>query len=159
MNADAMFSSAKQDWETPKALFDELDKEFHFTLDAAAVASNAKVPLYLGPDRERPELRDIDGEPWQDRLRVAYRSLPILPRIAWLNPPYGRDIGSFLASARRNVADGWTVVALMPARTDTAWFHDHVLHRADIRFVRGRVRFVGAAASAPFPSMIVIWRP
>ena len=136
----ALFSSERHDWETPPDLFAKLDREFGFKLDAAATRTNAKCRLFL--------------DEAADALKLSWSPSPV-----WLNPPYGRTIGQWVEKARRESERGATVVCLLPARTDTAWFHDHVLDKAKVRFLRGRLRFVGAESSAPFPSMLAIYRP
>lgn len=75
----------------------------------------------------------------------------------WLNPPYGRDIGKWVEKAyKESLKENTVVVCLLPARTDTAWFHDYCMYGRVI-FVRGRLKFGGAKNSAPFPSMVVIF--
>lgn len=78
-----------------------------------------------------------------------------------MNPPYGREIGKWVKKAYEESTKGCTVVALLPSRTDTRYFHDYCYQKPniEIRFIRGRLRFVGDSASAPFPSMIIIFRP
>lgn len=139
MNADVMFSSKTDLWETPKDFFDKLDAEFRFNLDVCALPENAKCAAFYSPD--------VDGlsQPWYGRC--------------WCNPPYGRQVGRWVAKAAQSAAEGATVVMLLPARTDTSWFHDYIYGRAEVRFVRGRLKFGGSANSAPFPSMVVIFRP
>ena len=139
MNADVMFSSKTDLWETPKDFFDTLDAEFRFNLDVCALPENAKCAAFYSPD--------VDGlsQPWYGRC--------------WCNPPYGRQVGRWVAKAAQSAAEGATVVMLLPARTDTAWFHDYIYGRAEVRFVRGRLKFGGSTNSAPFPSMVVIFRP
>lgn len=139
MNADVMFSSKTDLWETPKDFFDKLDAEFHFNLDVCALPENAKCAAYYTPE--------MDGlsQPWYGRC--------------WCNPPYGRAVGRWVEKAARSAEAGATVAMLLPARTDTAWFHDYIYGRAEVRFVRGRLKFGGSANSAPFPSMVVIFRP
>lgn len=134
-----LFSSMRKDWETPPDLFMALDQEFHFELDACASAENKKCPLfYFG----------------ENGLELSWA-----PCRTWINPPYGRRItGLWVRKAHEESLLGALVVALLPARTDTAWFHDYILGKAEIRFIRGRLKFVGAKSGAPFPSMIVIWR-
>lgn len=140
MNTAVMFSSATDMWATPQWLFDDLDAEFHFTLDACAVADNAKCASFFSPE--------------QDGLSQEWRGT------LWCNPPYGRQIGKWVEKAASSAASGLaTVVMLIPARTDTAWFHDYVYGKAEIRFLRGRLKFGDSKNSAPFPSMIVIFRP
>lgn len=140
MISETLFSSAKSDWETPQDLFIELDREFMFDVDVCATAKNAKCKLYFSPE--------IDGLK-QDWSKFA---------AVWMNPPYGREIGKWVQKAheesRKGIAE---IVCLLPARTDTRWFHDYIYGHAEIRFLRGRLRFVGAKNSAPFPSMIVVF--
>ena len=131
-----LFSSATDMWETPQNFFDELDKEFHFSCDVCATRENAKCAKFYTPE--------------QDGLKQTWGG-----GILWLNPPYGREIGKWVKKASESNA---TVVCLLPARTDTRWFHDYIYGKAEIRFVRGRLRFGGSKNSAPFPSMVVIFR-
>ena len=136
----ALFSSNTGEWETPQEFFDELDKEFHFTLDVCATAENAKFARYY--------TKEQDGlhQPWDG--------------VCWCNPPYGREIGKWVKRAHNYAMEGITTVMLLPARTDTQWFHDYILNpKREIRFIRGRLKFGGAKNSAPFPSMVVVFRP
>lgn len=130
-----MYSSNRDDWETPQFLFDKLNQEFNFNMDVAASENNAKCPIFYS--------KENDGlkKPWYG--------------VCWCNPPYGREIGKWVKKAAESRA---TVVMLLPARTDTRWFHEYILGKAEIRYIRGRVKFVGATNSAPFPSMVVIFR-
>lgn len=141
MNMKALFSSEKTEWETPQKLFDELNEEFGFEIDVCATHQNTKCDRFFH--------RYIDGlkQPWH-----KYGT-------CWMNPPYGRDVGKWIKKAYEEAQLGATVVCLLPARTDTAWFHDYILGKAEIRFLRGRLKFEGAKNSAPFPSMIVVFRP
>lgn len=134
------FSSASDDWATPQNFFDALDQEFGFTLDVCASASNAKCPNYF--------TRGVDGlsQRW-GRERC------------WMNPPYGREIKAWMRKAVEASRRGALVVCLVPARTDTAWWHDYAVQADEIRFVRGRLRFGDAKHAAPFPSAVVIFRP
>ena len=141
----------KDDWETPPDLFAQLDAEFMFTADAAATAANAKCPRYFGPD-----------SPWvTDALAVSWNI-----RRYFLNPPYSQT-RAFMRKAVEAAAGGSLVVCLVAARTCTRWWHESVYDRAhwqyrpgvDVRFLKGRLRFVGATNSAPFPSAVVIVRP
>ena len=86
------------------------------------------------------------GQPQRERERV------------WCNPPYGREIGKWVEKAYNESLKGAMVVMLLPARTDTKWFHDYIYGKAEIRFVRGRLKFGDSKNSAPFPSMVVIFR-
>ena len=136
-----LFELTRIDWETPQALFDELDAEFHFQLDVCASPKNAKCePFFTIQD-------DGLSRPW-----APYGS-------CWMNPPYGREIGRWVRKASEEAEYGCTVVGLVPARTDTAWWHDYVIAKAtEVRFLRGRVSFSGGGP-APFPSAVVVWEP
>lgn len=133
-----IFSKATDNWATPQWLFDELDKEFHFTLDVCASEENAKCRTFYS------KAQDGLQQEWSGSV--------------WCNPPYGRQIAHWVKKASEAAKDGTTVVMLIPARTDTKWFHDYCYGKAEIRFIRGRVKFGGAKHSAPFPSMVVIFR-
>lgn len=149
MNSALMFSKASDEWSTPQALFDALNAEFDFDLDAAATAENCKVPLFLDTA--------IDGlcAHWHDCGQIVF-----------LNPPYSR-CREFIDKAHLEATCGCTVVCLVPARTDTRWWHEHVWddeqHRpragVEVRFIKGRLKFGDQKNSAPFPSAIVIFRP
>ena len=143
----ACLSSVRMDWRTPRDLFDALDAEFFFRVDAAATRENAMVGRYYGPDHEIPAHRDA--------LALAVWNSP-----AWLNPPYGRALPLWMRHAHAQAEiHGSTVVCLVPARTDSRWWHDYVMQATDIRLIPGRVRFEGATAGAPFPSAIVVFAP
>lgn len=140
MNTDIMFSSQSDMWETPQDLFDKLNEEFHFNLDVCAIASNAKCAAFYSPEQ--------NGliQPWYGRC--------------WCNPPYGRQVGKWVKKAYDTAyIDGNLVVMLLPARTDTKWFHEYIYGKAEIRFLKGRLKFGSSKNSAPFPSMIVIFEP
>lgn len=127
------FSSNTDVWETPQAFFEELNREFRFETDVCALPENAKCDHFFTPKT------DGLAQEWIGRC--------------WCNPPYGRQIGKWVAKAATSEA---LTVMLLPARTDTARFHDYCLGR-EIRFIRGRIKFGDAKNSAPFPSMIVIF--
>lgn len=157
MNTALMFSSATDEWETPQAFFDQLDAEFHFGLDVAASMENRKCANYLGPDNPFPHLRDGLSGGWD----VA--GVP-----CWMNPPYSRGLqAKFIRKAAQERLRGVLTVALLPARTDTKVFHEAIYDASkwqpregvEIRLLPGRLKFGGAASSAPFPSMLVIFRP
>lgn len=139
----ALLSSKKMDWCTPKDFFDTLDKEFHFVLDAAATDKTAKCSLYYTPET------DGLSQSWNHGGSV------------FCNPPYGREIGKWVRKAYEESKSGATIVLLIPARTDTNYFHEYIYGKAQIRFVRGRLRFTddngNVADPAPFPSMVVIY--
>lgn len=133
-----MMSSNTPEWATPQRLFDELDAEFHFTLDPCSTHENAKC--------EKHYTREDDGlsKQWGGE-------------IVFCNPPYGRELPKWVKKCYEESLLGTTVVMLIPARTDTSYFHDFIYHKAEIRFIRGRVRFGNSTQNAPFPSMIVVY--
>ncbi len=128
------------EWETPQPFFDALASEFHFTLDVAATADNAKCARFFS--------REDDGLA-QDWAR----------EVCWMNPPYGREASAWVAKAYSESQRGATVVCLLPARTDTRWWHDYATKASELRFVKGRLKFGGQKAAAPFPSVVLIFRP
>lgn len=140
MNTSTMFSSKTDMWSTPQEFFDELDKEFHFSLDVCATPENAKCSNFF------TEKEDGLKQNWGGQ------------RTIWCNPPYGREISKWVRKAYETGQQGETVVMLLPARTDTKWFHDYIYGKAEIRFIKGRLKFGGSKNSAPFPSMVVIFR-
>lgn len=140
----ALLSSKKMDWCTPQTFFDELNAEFHFTLDPAATDKSAKCPEYFTPET--------------DGLHQSWRGHTV-----FCNPPYGRDIRDWVQKAYvESQGEGTTVVLLIPARTDTSYFHDYILGKAEIRFLRGRIKFTdedgNTSDPAPFPSMLVVYK-
>ena len=139
-NNRAMFTSKRSDWATPHEVFGPLCDEFGFTLDVCATTENAKIINFFSPE--------VNGliQKWA-------------PERCWMNPPYGRGMDKWIRKAYHESLHGALVVVLVPARTDTKWFHEFVLEKSEIRFIKGRIRFVGAKAGAPFPSMLIIWRP
>ena len=140
MNRDLMFSSKTNEWATPEHIFRQLDDEFHFNLDPCANEINHKCELYY------TETDDGLSKNWG-----GYR--------VFCNPPYGRELGRWVEKAfREGHKDNTLVVMLIPARTDTTYFHDYILNRAEVRFVPGRIKFGDSKNAAPFPSMIVIFR-
>ena len=131
-----------QEWGTPQWLFDQLNKEFHFTLDACASGHLHKCDRFFSMQE------CAFSQPWD--------------RSTYCNPPYGRSIEKWIAKAYMESRTGKTVVMLLPARTDTKWFHRYCLAPGtEIRFLKGRVNFDGlpGRSRAPFPSMIVIFKP
>lgn len=134
------FTSNTPEWATPEWLFQELDREFGFETDVCATVRNSQCARWFTPE--------------QDGLRQTWRG------VCWMNPPYGRTIGAWMEKARRSAQDnGATVVCLVPARTDTQWWHDHVTQASEIRFLKGRLKFGESTISAPFPSAVVVFRP
>lgn len=142
MNA-ALLSSKNMNWCTPQDFFDRLDAEFHFVLDAAATEKSAKCAKFFTPET------DGLAQSWDCGGAV------------FCNPPYGRQIGKWVQKAFKESAGGYPIVLLIPARTDTTYFHDYIYGKAEIRFIRGRLHFTddngNAADPAPFPSMVVIY--
>lgn len=137
MNSAVFYSSKTDMWATPQDFFDALDAEFHFTLDACAVKENAKCEAYYTPEQD-----GLD-QPWTGRV--------------WCNPPYGRNVGQWVKKAHDTASGGGFVVMLLPARTDTRWFHDYIYGKTEVRFIKGRLKFGSCQNAAPFPSMVVIF--
>jgi phage N-6-adenine-methyltransferase len=133
-----LFTSNTDEWETPLELFQRLDTEFGFELDVCATSGNAKCARFFSPD--------------QDGLKQEWRG------VCWMNPPYGRSIGEWMAKAYVSSLAGATVVCLVPARTDTGWWHEFAM-RGELRFLQGRLIFGSSKNSAPFPSAVVVFRP
>lgn len=146
----ALLSSVRQDWGTPDWLIRELGEEFILALDVCATHSNAKCQVYL--------TKEING------LTQDWGLWTTPNTYAWMNPPYGRELAQWVDKAWQQKQRGVNVVMLVPARTDTRWwatFWDHDMHRPwdhrdEVRFLKGRIRFEGAKAGAPFPSAIVV---
>ncbi|GHU59179.1 DNA N-6-adenine-methyltransferase of bacteriophage [Spirochaetia bacterium] len=133
--------SAPVEWETPQWLFDRLNEEFHFNLDPCCSFENRKCPRYFTAED------DGLAKSWYDS-RV------------FMNPPYGSVLPKWVEKAYREYQEGSLVVGLLPARTDTRWFWDWIWpDKAQVRFIKGRLKFGDCKGSAPFPSMIVIWKP
>lgn len=141
MNTDVMFSRNSQDWETPQDFFNKLDLEFHFTLDPCASDFNHKCAKYY---------TKIDNgltQCWENET-------------VFCNPPYGKELSNWVQKCFEEVycRKCPCAVLLIPARTDTKWFHSYINHKAEIRFIRGRLKFGNSKNSAPFPSMLVIYK-
>lgn len=135
---DVHYSSQTDEWETPQALFDQLDAEFRFELDVCALDTSAKCADYFTPEQ------DGLAQPWIGAC--------------WMNPPYGDAIADWMTKASAEAAKGATVVCLVPARVDTGWWWDNC-RQGEIRFLRGRLRFGSSGAGAPFPSAVVVLGP
>ena len=149
----AVFSSATDQWPTPTDFFAALDAEFGFVLDVCADADNRKADTYYGLDHADTARRDGLAGDWAPDARA-------LAGAVWMNPPYGRGIGDWMAKAAAAAHAGATVVTLVPVRADAAWWHAQVLAAgAEVRYVRGRLTFGTATTSAPFASAVVIYRP
>jgi phage N-6-adenine-methyltransferase len=142
---EGLFSSTTEEWSTPQPFWASLNAEFNFDLDCCATVENAKCRrFYTAAD---------DG-----------LLLPWSGGAVWMNPPYGRTIGAWVAKAWTESRAGSTVVCLIPARTDTGYWHDYVMKAAEVRFIRGRMNFRldahrGPAHNAPFPSVVVVFKP
>ena len=142
MDKDSVhYSSKTNEWGTPQDLFDELNKEFSFTLDPCATRENAKCDKYY-TEEDNGLIQDWSND------------------IVFMNPPYGREIPKWIEKAFYESERGSIVVCLVPARTDTRYWWDYIFPYAEIRFIKGRVKFIqkGKSAPAPFPSAIVIFR-
>lgn len=156
---DVMGSSKRQDWRTPKWLFDRVCLEFPITLDVCAVASNAQARFYLSPEidafsvswRNPPLVHDkADGD-----MLVGHSQAHTH---AWMNPEYGKAIKRWVERAHHEARNGLCIVALLPARVDTKWWWSYV-RQHEVRFLRGRLRFDEGPHAAPFPSAIVVFSP
>ena len=149
-----MTSSKSDEWETPQNLFDQLNAEFHFTLDPCCQEYNHKCEKYYTP-KEDGFRQNWEGE------------------IVFCNPPYGKTIGKWVQKCwEEHKQHNTTIVMLIPSRTDTKWFHKYILNEAtEIRYIQGRLKFVNRTfpswredgnfriSPAPFPSMIVVYKP
>lgn len=135
-----MFSSKTDSWSTPQAFYDALNKEFSFTLDPCADELNHKCDTYF---------TEID-----DGLLMDWGGYRV-----FCNPPYGRAISAWVEKCYvESKKPNTTVVMLIPARTDTSYFHKYIYHIAkEIRFIKGRLKFGDSKNSAPFPSMVVVF--
>lgn len=140
MNTDVMFSSKTDQWATPQDFFDKLNEEFHFTLDPCADEFNHKCEKYY--------TKEEDGlfKDWEDE-------------IVFCNPPY-KWVALWVKKCFIHSQNGGLSVMLIPARTDTKWFHDYIYNKpnVEIRFIKGRLKFGDSKNSAPFPSMVVVFR-
>lgn len=147
---EVFFKSQNMNWCTPKSFFDRLNEEFHFVLDAAATDKSAKCKKYFTPE--------MDG------LKNSWNC----GGAVFCNPPYGRQIGLWVKKAYEESKNGITIVLLIPARTDTSYFHDYIYKKAEIRPVRGRLYFTDEDGNpkidskskpipAPFPSLVIVY--
>lgn len=151
-----LFLSKTGEHETPQDLFDELNEEFGgIPLDVCAWDWNAKCPAWFTP------FDDALSLDWHWVLTDVLHERPL----CWMNPPYGRVIENWIAKAFYEMWHGVTTIALLPARTDTRWFHDWIWNRfvgkpmpmIEVRFLKGRLKFSNESNSAPFPSMVVVF--
>jgi phage N-6-adenine-methyltransferase len=138
-----LMSSKKMNWRTPQDFFDNLNKEFNFTLDPCADDKNHKCLDYFTEE--------------ENGLKHSWQG-----STAFVNPPYGREIGKWVKKCyEESLKPNTKVVMLIPSRTDTTYFHDYILGKAEIRFLKGRIKFWdddnNPQDPAPFPSMLVIY--
>lgn len=131
------FSSATDLWSTPQHFFDKQNLIYNFTLDVCATQENAKCKKYFTKDDDGLK-KNWDG-------------------VCWMNPPYGREIKQWMEKAYKESLKGVIVVCLVPARTDTVWWHDYAM-KGSIEFIKGRLKFGNSKNSAPFPSALVIFK-
>ena len=140
MNTKLMFSSNDETWATPQYFFDKLNDEFHFTLDPCCSKETAKCEKYY-TIVENGLIQNWSGE------------------TVFCNPPYGREIYDWVKKCSLEAKNNNTIVVmLIPARTDTKYFHEFIYNKSEIRFIKGRLKFGNAKNSAPFPSMVVVFR-
>ncbi|VXA55341.1 DNA N-6-adenine-methyltransferase (Dam) [Acinetobacter proteolyticus] len=125
-------------WATPQDFFDKLNEVFNFDLDVCALPENAKCDRFFTPE--------------DDGLKQIWQG------VCWMNPPYGREISQWIDKAVQTAKEGHTVVGLLPARTDVAWWQDNVMGR-EIHYIRGRLKFGGCKHNAPFGCAVVVFRP
>ena len=144
----AALTSENDKWTTPRNLFAQLNSEFKFNLDAAALSNSALCENWYGPDHPDESRRDALTRNWVEDSEG---------KAIFLNPPYGKDMKRWMSKADMESRGGGLVVCLLPSRTDTAWWWDHCMHH-EIRFIRGRLKFGGGKQSAPFASAIVVMR-
>lgn len=133
--------STNYEWETPDSVYKPLEKEFGITFDVCATPSNKKTQRFF--DKQANGLL----KEWKNAGNVV-----------WMNPPYGNEIAKWVRKAHDEAKKGVTTIALLPARTDTSWFQNYILDKHEVRFLKGRIKFKDAKSSAPFPSMIVIFK-
>lgn len=150
MNRELMFSNKNNAWCTPRDFFNELNKEFNFILDPCCMPKSALCDKYYTPNEDGLK-QDWSGE------------------VVFVNPPYGREIGKWVKkSYEEGQKENTIIVMLIPSRTDTRYFHNYIYNKAEIRFIKGRLKFIDLdfkgdekdrkLSPAPFPSMIVIFR-
>jgi len=140
VNTESEEGGMSDNWSTPMEIFDPLDKEFHFELDVCAEPWNAKCIRFFTPE--------------QDGLKQEWSGA------CWMNPPFGKEIATWVVKAWESSQNGSTVVCLLPARTETSWWHDYCL-RGEIRYIRGRIWFKdknGKTGRPRFGNAVVIFR-
>jgi phage N-6-adenine-methyltransferase len=132
------FSSKTDLWATPQEFFDKYNALYGFNLDVCANQDNAKCSNFFSIEDNGLE------QEWK--------------RSCWMNPPYGREIIHWMRKAYESSLCGATVVCLVPARTDTKWWHEYAM-KGDIEFIKGRLKFGNSKNSAPFPSAVIVFAP
>lgn len=143
MITKGLMSSNSNEWATPEKIFNELNKEFNFTLDPCSTHRNAKCKKHYTIE-ENGLIQDWSKD------------------VVFCNPPYGKEICKWVEKAFTECKKGATVVLLIPARTDTRYFHQFIYKQHEIRFIKGRLKFIdefgNEGKAAPFPSMIVVMK-
>ena len=132
------YSSHSHEWSTPDDFYRELDREFHSTLDPCATKENAKCRRFF------TKYKNGLIQDWSDH-------------VVFMNPPYGHQIKYWMRKAYQESLRKATVVCLVPARTDTKWWHEYAM-RGEVRFVKGRLKFGNSKNNSPFPSAVVVFR-
>lgn len=133
------------EWGTPPEIFNPINEEFDFTLDVSAIKSNTKCDKFFTPE--------------EDGLKQKWDN-----ETCWCNPPYGRQVKDWCIKAKEQTKKGTTTVLLIPCKTNTNWWHDIVIPHAEIRFLRGRVKFLlpdgqQTTQALPWSLAFVIYRP
>jgi phage N-6-adenine-methyltransferase len=132
------FASKTDLWATPQEFFDKYNALYGFNLDVCANQDNAKCSNFFS----------IEDNGLEQEWRGS----------CWMNPPYGREIIHWMRKAYESSLCGATVVCLVPARTDTKWWHEYAM-KGDIEFIKGRLKFGNSKNSAPFPSAVIVFAP
>jgi len=143
-NAEQLYSSNSNEWYTPSYIFDPLDDEFEFELDACATEDSAKCDAYF-TKKDNALLKD-----WSAAANIV-----------WVNPPYGRGIGKWIEKAYKESLKGCTVIVLTYVRSDTKWWHDWALKASEIRMIKGRIHFMRGdlktTNASPAPSCVLVF--
>jgi phage N-6-adenine-methyltransferase len=157
---DVLHSSKKEDWATPQALFDGLNRRYGpFDLDAAASNKNSKTRFYFSDNGLTADWQDPKAQRERTGAGACMAFFPEPPKAVWLNPPYGRNIGAWLRKAADEAEKGCRVVCLVPSRTGSRWFRDAAARCSEVVFIVGRITFDGAPSPAPFDSAVIVFEP
>jgi phage N-6-adenine-methyltransferase len=140
MISPTLYSSRSEEWPTPQEFYDKLNDEFNFTLDPCATKENAKCKRFFTKE-EQGLIQDWGSE------------------TVFCNPPYGKEMKMWTRKCFESSLKGATVVLLAHSRTDTKWFHEWVYGKSELRFIKGRLKFGEGKYSAPFPSLVAVYRP